>query len=151
LAELTLFFIGFMVAKAVRSFSAARPAHCLAPHRLRQMRDPQRDAGAGTKIKADKIMKIAAVYYDADNFQLFRQGDTVQRHDNDDNCVVIGIWRDCAKIATRIVRPKVSPSRSALQLDLTRSLSRRGTAAFCAEPTSRVDVDRTFVSALPQR
>jgi hypothetical protein len=39
-------------------------------------------------------MKIAAVYYDADDFRPFRQGDTVQRHDNNDNCVVIGIWRD---------------------------------------------------------
>jgi hypothetical protein len=39
-------------------------------------------------------MKMAAVYQDADNLRLFRQGDTVQRDDNDDNCVVIGIWRD---------------------------------------------------------
>jgi hypothetical protein len=39
-------------------------------------------------------MNIAAVYHDADNFRTFRQGDTVQRHDNDHNCVVIGIWRD---------------------------------------------------------
>ena len=39
-------------------------------------------------------MNISAVYHDADYFRTFRQGDTVQRHDNDDNCVVIGIWRD---------------------------------------------------------
>jgi hypothetical protein len=39
-------------------------------------------------------VKIAA-YHDADNFRpFFRQGDTVQHHDNNDNCVVIGIWRD---------------------------------------------------------
>jgi hypothetical protein len=39
-------------------------------------------------------LNIADVYHDADNFRTFRQGDTVQRHDNDDNCVVIAVWRD---------------------------------------------------------
>lgn len=39
-------------------------------------------------------MNIATVYHDADNFRPFQQGDTVRCHDNDDNCVVIGIWRD---------------------------------------------------------
>ena len=39
-------------------------------------------------------MNVAAVYHDADNIRTFRQGDTVQRHDNDDKCVVIGTWRD---------------------------------------------------------
>jgi hypothetical protein len=39
-------------------------------------------------------MNVAGVYHDADNIRTFRQGDMVQRHDNDDNCVVIGTWRD---------------------------------------------------------
>jgi hypothetical protein len=39
-------------------------------------------------------MNVAAVYHDADSIRTFRQGDTVQRHDNDDKCVVIGTWRD---------------------------------------------------------
>jgi hypothetical protein len=39
-------------------------------------------------------MKSAAAYHDAEDYRPFRHGDTLQRHDNNDNCVVIGIWRD---------------------------------------------------------
>ena len=46
------------------------------------------------KFDGDKTMKIAPASHDGDNFRPFRQGDTVRCHNNDDNCVVIGIWRD---------------------------------------------------------
>jgi hypothetical protein len=39
-------------------------------------------------------MKIASVYRDSENFRSFREGDTLRCQDNDDNCMVIGIWRD---------------------------------------------------------
>ena len=39
-------------------------------------------------------MEIAIRSYGADEVRSFRRGDTVRAEDNDDNCVVIGIWRD---------------------------------------------------------
>ena len=38
----------------------------------------------------DRIMKIAAVYHDSENFRSFREGDTVRYHDDDDNCMAFG-------------------------------------------------------------
>jgi len=39
-------------------------------------------------------MMISAKYHDSINIRPFRKGDTVRRHDNPDNCAVIGSWSD---------------------------------------------------------
>jgi hypothetical protein len=39
-------------------------------------------------------MKIAIRSDCADEVRSFRYGDTVRAGNNDDNCVVIGVWRD---------------------------------------------------------
>jgi hypothetical protein len=40
------------------------------------------------------IVKLTAAPDDAANVHLFREGDLVRSRDDDDNCVVLGIWRD---------------------------------------------------------
>ena len=71
-------------------------------------------------------MKIAAVYDDAVNFWPFRQGDTVQHHDNDDNCVVIGIgatgfgWIPLTIVTPR--RSRTGPATTILSLGRRSSL-----------------------------
>ena len=39
-------------------------------------------------------MKFAFSRDDSVDLPSFRQGDTARRHDNDDDCIVISVWRD---------------------------------------------------------
>ena len=40
------------------------------------------------------MLKTAATHADLDNLRSFRQGDIVRCNDNEDNCVVLGVWHD---------------------------------------------------------
>jgi hypothetical protein len=39
-------------------------------------------------------MKMSAFYDDSGDVLSFQQGDSVRNQDNDERCVIIGIWRD---------------------------------------------------------
>ena len=39
-------------------------------------------------------MKTGFALHDSFDRPPFRQGDTVRRHDDDENCVIIWVWRD---------------------------------------------------------